>query len=162
MYCWIRRCQNADSADSDCFTADILCQHGETECHENTVEGCVIKYYPEPSQHVPFLECYEGQGVTDTDDKLIKCAHASNMDESKINTCATGSEGHELLIMNAKKTLTLGKSKLGTPWIIVNGKVLDDPEQLLHAICEAYTGPKPDKCQNLPIILAKKNITALQ
>lgn len=146
LSCWIRECENPSTAASDCFTAPILCQHGTRECLENLAEGCVVAHYPDASKHVPFLECYEGTGTADVGDKLTKCAKSSDMDEAAIRSCASGAEGESILVANAKKTAALGTAKLGTPWILINGKSFTG-DNLKSAICNAYTGTAPKGCK---------------
>lgn len=148
LTCWIHECEHPSTAASDCFTAPLLCQHGTRECLENLVEGCVVTHYPDASKHVPFLECYEGTGTANVGDKLTKCAKNSNMDEAAIRSCASGTEGESILVANAKLTAALGTAKLGTPWILINGKSFQG-NSLKTAICNAYTGTAPAGCKKM-------------
>lgn len=144
LSCWIRECEHG--SDGDCFTAPLLCQHGTGECKENLVEACVVSHYPDAKQQVPFLECYEGSNSAHHGN-LNKCAKANNMDASAITTCAAGTEGKSLTVDNAKKTVALGTAKLGTPWILINGKSYQG-NSLKRAICDAYTGASPPGCHS--------------
>lgn len=147
MYCWIKEC-NVDSPPDDCFTADVMCQHGTAECAADRLEGCVIKHFPEPAQYSVFMSCYEDEsGPT-----FAQCAGEAGISEETsraIEACAkTGSaEGNAVEVANAKATVALGDTKLGTPWVIVNGVQLEDPTTLLETVCAAYQGPAPAGCQ---------------
>lgn len=145
MYCWISEC-GGDKPPSDCFTGDIMCQHGDDECAADRLEGCVINYFPDPGQYYKFMSCYE-----DGSSNYATCAKQAGISASvskSIQACASeGSKiGDQLQVKNAQKTIQLGSSKLGTPWVIVNGKYLDDPDSLLTTVCNEYTGTKPKGC----------------
>jgi hypothetical protein len=62
------------------------------------------------------------------------------MDYSVLETCVNGAEGEAVDAMNAQLTAQYGTSRLGTPWVVVNGKALQDPATLLKTVCAAYTG----------------------
>lgn len=139
MYCWIKECGGTSPA-ADCFKGKKWCQHGSTECTADTTEGCAIKHYP--TTFWPFIYCYEGQGG-----KAKKCATSASMDYSVLETCVNGAEGEAVDAMNAQLTAQYGTSRLGTPWVVVNGKALQDPATLLKTVCAAYTGTKPAGCK---------------
>ena len=145
LNCWIHECENP-ADDSDCFTAPLLCQHGTDECKENLVEACVIAHHPDTKTLIPFLECYEGESSSNHGN-LIKCAEKFGIDDDEIMACTRGPEGKALTVANAKKTVALGTAKLGTPWILINGKDYEGSD-LKKAICEAYTGTPPPGCHN--------------
>jgi hypothetical protein len=60
MYCWIKECGVA-SPPADCFKGKKWCQHGGDECQADTIEGCVIKHYPDPATYMKFMVCFEGE-----------------------------------------------------------------------------------------------------
>jgi interferon gamma-inducible protein 30 len=126
----------------------VTCQHGERECHANTLQGCAMKYYPHKSIWFPWLVCMEK-----ADDPLggaRKCARRSKkIDFEKIEKCATSQEGKDILYKNARKTLDLRPENKYVPWITVNGKPFEDPENIVAAICSQYTwGDKQKYCSD--------------
>mmetsp|Transcript_40046 Transcript_40046/g.58909 ORF Transcript_40046/g.58909 Transcript_40046/m.58909 type:complete len:189 (-) Transcript_40046:250-816(-) len=146
MYCWIKEC-NVENPPSDCFRGDIWCQHGDEECAVDRTEGCVIVHFPEPARYSVFMSCYEGSDSPDFDE----CASQAGIDQSTsaaIKKCAAPGSvaGNAIEAANAKATVALGDSKLGTPWVIVNGVQLENPDTLLETVCNAYKGPAPAGC----------------
>ena len=82
---------------------------------------------------------------------ILQCASEAQIEEStsqQIQACAEqdSEDGNEAEIAIAKRTVALGSSKLGTPWVLVNGKYLEDPDTLLNKVCEVYKGEKPEGC----------------
>lgn len=144
LYCWIKRC-NVDSPADDCFDGPIWCQHGEQECYDNRLEGCVIHFSPEPATYNVFMHCYED---SESVDACASKAGFSSSEVASIKSCATAGNklGDSLEVANAKATIQLGMSKLGTPWVLVNGKYLEDPDSLLQTVCSEYTGSAPAGC----------------
>ena len=145
MYCWIKQC-NVPKPAPDCFRGFVWCQHGDDECTENRVEGCVIKYFPKPALYSVFMSCYENDNSFET------CAAQAGINAATsklIQSCAAPSSaiGNNVEVENAQATVALGNSKLGTPWVIVNGKYLDNPDNLLETVCQEYTGRQPAGCR---------------
>ena len=57
MICWVKDCASSNPNPSpDCYSAPILCQHGQEECDADRLEGCVIDLYPEPFVHGNFID----------------------------------------------------------------------------------------------------------
>ena len=82
---------------------------------------------------------------------ILQCASEAQIEEStsqQIQACAEqdSEDGNEAETAIAKRTVALGSSKLGTPWVLVNGKYLEDPDTLLNKVCEVYKGEKPEGC----------------
>ena len=144
MYCWIAACGGA-SPPADCYTGPKkFCQHGMPECEGDTVEACAIKYHPEATDYMPFIDCLENPFSAT---KGQACATRLGWsDWAEIHACAAGAEGQALDAANAAATVAFGASRLGTPWVVVNGKALDDPDTLLKDVCAAYKGAKPAGC----------------
>ena len=116
----------------------------------------MIDQYPNPLEHVAFISCYEG--VNGADKSFVApCAEASGMDVAKIMACASGPEGAKLGQIAARATVALGLAKLGTPWVMLNGKYLENPGTygvMLNAVCAAYTGAKPAGCASAATVIA--------
>lgn len=147
MYCWIEECGKDGSIPEDCFSGKEICQHGETECTADLIEACVIGHNP-PETYTRFVWCFEGDHQSDAR-FAGDCAEQAGVDFKTVQECVTGDEGHQLNAANAKKTAAIGTDRKGTPWVLVDGKVLDDPDTLLSAVCSAYTGSKPAGCASV-------------
>lgn len=145
MYCWIKEC-GGNAPPADCFTGTKICQHGGTECSVDTLEGCAIRHYPDFKTYMPFIFCLEGKHRSNMA-FAEKCATQAKMDYGVLKTCATGPESGAVDALNARMTAKYGSSRLGTPWIVVNGKYVEDTDKLLQTVCSAITGPKPSGCR---------------
>mgnify|MGYP001219664600 FL=1 len=145
MYCWIQECGVSDPDDACFDESNKICQHSTEECDANLAEACARKYSPSQYAFVSFLACFEkAEGDMSA---LESCASDSKIDVDNFNTCRNSSEGVELDMNNARATAQFGSSRLGTPWIVVNGKHIDTPSDLREEICKAYTGTdKPKGC----------------
>jgi hypothetical protein len=92
--------------------------------------------------------------------KLESCAEDSKIDVDKLNACTNSSEGVDLDMGNAALTAQFGSSRLGTPWIVVNNKHLNEPSDLRNAICDAYTGSdKPKGCTSTRSLRVVKSVS---
>ena len=78
--------------------------HGQYEVDENIVQLCVKENNPE--QWFDYLYCRSTKGVNGIDWK--GCAKEVNVDIDKVNTCATGSRGTQLLSEDIKIANSLG------------------------------------------------------
>jgi len=138
-HCWRDLC-DVSSPPDECWEGTPLCQHGAKECEANQVEACAIKTYKKPLKHMPFVNCVEinGPGSYET------CATEAGLDWQKISQCVTSLEGNKITQHMAKKTVELGTSRPGTPWLLINGTPVQSG--MLKAVCDAYTGPKPSGC----------------
>jgi len=124
----------------------VLCQHGETECDADTLEACVMHAYPQPTKYIPFLYCFEGVSGSAAD-AAEGCALKSGLDWATIQSCTSNKTlTASLDAGDAQLTAQLGQSKMGTPWIMINGAHLEDPDKMLSAVCAAYRGTKPAGC----------------
>jgi interferon gamma-inducible protein 30 len=141
--CWNAAC-NKTSAPSDCFSGTLICQHGQPECYANRVEACAIKLYPNVTQYLGFINCYESTNEPNNS-TLQHCANQMSMKSSKLRDCASSDEGLALDSMNARATAEIPGGHASTPWPILNGNVVESG--LLQAICSAYVGTKkPAAC----------------
>mmetsp|Transcript_82074 Transcript_82074/g.254801 ORF Transcript_82074/g.254801 Transcript_82074/m.254801 type:complete len:100 (+) Transcript_82074:481-780(+) len=73
------------------------------------------------------------------------CASSAGLDYEKVAKCADGPDGDAAEEDMAKAT----PDHPGVPYIVVNGKAIDDPSSLLEAVCSAYTGAKPAGCSGV-------------
>ncbi len=111
--------------------------HGEYEVKQNKVELCVNKYYP--LKNLEFINCMNEKGISDTDWK--ECATPFGFNTNRIETCANGIEGSNLLEQNIKiaESLNIGASPT---WIINNkyqGSGLD-AESIKQLFCQYNPG----------------------
>mmetsp|Transcript_10868 Transcript_10868/g.15062 ORF Transcript_10868/g.15062 Transcript_10868/m.15062 type:complete len:187 (+) Transcript_10868:214-774(+) len=157
MYCWIKECGGA-SAPSECFNktaSPILCQHGSNECLANRIEGCVGGLASSVHDSVNYTICFEGSfedsWMSDSSAVLDAAERCLGETVSYINpvmfaSCIEGAQGETFDIANAKATAQYGASRLGTPWVVVDGKALQDVSDLLSTVCQSYQGIKPAGC----------------
>jgi len=130
------------------------CQHGAGECQSDAIELCTqyklsgnidsIDSGDTSMQAWPFILCME---EADGDpSKASGCYASSNMNStgvqwSTIDTCV--SEEYDL-VQNAAKDATPSHDYV--PWCLVDGDLLENTNLLQKAVCDAYTGTKPDSC----------------
>lgn len=162
MFCWVRTCGVSTPA-ADCFdrsVSPILCQHGPDECFANTLEGCALHIYGGTTNPavLDFVYCYEG--VNDGQRNAAQhCAESAGLDFTQLSKCANSDLGAQVQVTNAKRTIALGVAKLGTPWVLVDGQVLDDPSQLLDKVCEAIPdGERPRGCSEESRLAVRRRI----
>jgi interferon gamma-inducible protein 30 len=153
MYCWVALC-GTSSPPQQCFSKNattgttILCQHGEDECKVNLVEGCAKSLHPMWTDYMPFFVCIEDDANPTSSQSIQKCATSAHLNGTAIEACAMDVvSSAKVSAANAYATAKLGKSKLGTPWVVVNGKVLQDPaSEFRSSVCNAWSGAKPAIC----------------
>eukprot|EP00421_Protoceratium_reticulatum_P035819 CAMPEP_0168479156 /NCGR_PEP_ID=MMETSP0228-20121227/63328_1 /TAXON_ID=133427 /ORGANISM="Protoceratium reticulatum, Strain CCCM 535 (=CCMP 1889)" /LENGTH=186 /DNA_ID=CAMNT_0008495439 /DNA_START=9 /DNA_END=566 /DNA_ORIENTATION=+ len=151
--CYNKECGlGATSRPSDCFVGEEVCQHGQDECTGNRWMACAKKVDASPlpagyPAYMPFVTCYEANydNPGNSDLKALKCAKAtSSLDYyTKIHSCWVDAEADEVLAEQAMAT----PPHPGVPYVVVNGKPLDDVGTLLDEVCAAYQGQaRPDGC----------------
>jgi interferon gamma-inducible protein 30 len=139
--CWDSKCNNGPEECWD-LTKKVN-QHGADEGMGNRIEACAISVGNDSALWWPFIYCFEGQNESQLD-SAKSCATKVGLDWDSVNTCVTTSAGDKVEILNAKRTTVI--SHPGTPYLIVAGQPLQDTEELLNAICDAWTGPAPAAC----------------
>ena len=149
-FAWAKRCGGA-APPADCFTGKKLCQHGDPECQADTIEACAMYLYAaEPTAWTGFVSCFEGEQKSDP--KYVgACARYYHMDATAITNCAANKTlADSLDVENAKKTAKLGPAKLGTPWVLMDGRPVPSKDlgDLLGLVCENWIGSdkKPEGC----------------
>ena len=130
----------------------LECQHGEDECKANSWEQCAISLYPEFSKHWPFYLCIEqsekscGEGAGPCVLKHTKsCAESAGLDYSSLKACVDSPTESAALQEAAYKATPADHSYV--PWVVVNGKLSADSDELLKEVCKAYKGTKPSACK---------------
>lgn len=147
--CYERICGLSQSASAapkppDCFNHELVCQHGEAECKFNRAEACV-KYMPgtTPDKEMEFFACIHPQAGAaanaHTEAQLVStCATQTGINVKALQECweaKTGSlDGAELI----KKEAALTPVHPAVPWVAVNGKAIEDHDQILQEVCKTY------------------------
>lgn len=145
-HCWAGKCIS-DSPAADCFTGEIVSQHGTPEKDMNRMQACGKWQNTTWQEYWPFLHCmeaaYEGQGIA----AAKGCIQGSKIDYDALETCFKGKVGDLAQIREAKQTI----DHPGTPDVRVAGTPVAFPitsSSMIQAICTAYTGPKPAGCSS--------------
>ena len=93
-----------------------------------------------------FARCVQIDGNLDLG-SAPGCAAFAGLDYAPMARCMQNATAlQQLRVQNAKKTLSLGVGKLGVPWVLVGGVVLQDTTQFLTTVCGAWNGTKPAGC----------------
>ena len=145
MFCWVEQC-GGKSPPAECFAGKPVCQHGPAECLANLYEACAKYVYPDPTMYGPFVTCLEGDKKADAE-WWGPCARHWGLDDAKISACAANDTlANQVTMENAKKTLLLGSTKPGTPWVLLNGEAVPEGQLdgLLEMVCERIN-PNPSK-----------------
>jgi len=149
--CWIEICGGKKPQPS-CFKGTPVCQHGPNECLANTIESCALRLYDLATAST-FVGCMEDAYEStwrsgSVGAALVKrAATGCSGDDKRLATCYNGNDGALDLARMARKTVALGTKKTGTPYVLVNGE--ENSTDLLKAVCNEYTGTKPDACKSV-------------
>lgn len=165
--CWAGLCNSTTDAPPDCFNGTMLCQHGPGECAGNSIENCAKFSYPSQPLYTSFVYCFEASCTYDSDNPfnstcntsaafLEQCGAYAGIDAAPIIACFEDATlTAQLDLAAAHQTAALGTSKLGTPWVLVNGEPLDDTDDLLSAVCDAWSAQDgavvPSGCPGAPV-----------
>lgn len=125
--------------------------HGIEEAKEDLRQVCVIKQYGQETFWNYLTEINENCfSIYRDSEKMDACwkeaAGKFNIDVDKIETCAYGSEGLELL--KANEELTNKYSVSGSPTLIINGQRYSGartPEAFKQGICSGFV-TEPEEC----------------
>ncbi|XP_033110696.1 gamma-interferon-inducible lysosomal thiol reductase-like [Anneissia japonica] len=132
----------------------FTCQHGERECAGNVMETCVLSLVPF-KQAVLVIFCMEA--ANDPANAAQQCLMKYGLEFNAVSKCANSSQGNQLEHKMALKTDALQPPHTYVPWVTIEGVHTEEMEKaaekdLLHLICNYYTGPRPDACNtNKPI-----------
>lgn len=140
-HCWAGKCIG-DSPAADCFTGEIVTQHGDNEKHVNRLEACAKWQNTTWQEYFPFLTCMESKYESEGPSAAEGCTQGTKIDYAKLQACDQGSEGDMAQVREAKQTIDHD----GTPYTQINGKEFNRFGSLLKTICDAYTGTKPAGC----------------
>lgn len=147
--CWARKCSAGELAPAGCWTGPKMCQHGQLECDADSLEACAMAVYPDAKDHAPFVTCFEGEHASNLS-FVRKCASVAGLDPDSIEACVADKARSTVLDRAlAQRTAQLGDAKKGTPWVLVDGKNLEETGALLATVCSAWTakgGTAPAGC----------------
>jgi glutaredoxin len=128
--------------------------HGLTEAKEDLRQLCIAKYYPQ--ELWPYLMDFNKNCVAIRQNETLLDACETNItrtlgiDNQKIETCASGSEGLDLL--RADEVITGNYKVTGSPTLIINGQRYSGQrtaEAFKQAICARFETPPAECSVNL-------------
>jgi interferon gamma-inducible protein 30 len=143
----------------------IECQHGPDECIGNKIELCMMKKYGKGGDWkawYPAFKCIEASD--DSPENASKtCLPDSGMDKQAIIDCAKSNEGDLLHMAAAQMTIDLDPPHKWTPWVVMDGKPLEDKtEDILKEVCgKIPASAKKAIAQCNPVFKAKKGASSL-
>lgn len=161
--CWDSLCGAAAAVPAaDCFSGQLLCQHGATDGLVTTSWACAKALAGGvPSKYMPFVVCMSTRflGITTQGSfqaTVKECADVAGLDREQVATCASGEEGRKLLITEARATIPHS----GVPYVLIDGEPLDDVgcvacgDGIMQKVCEAWRnktglGGEPPACQGI-------------
>ncbi len=136
-------------------TADsVKSLHGLAEAKEDLRQLCVAKYYPQ--QLWSYIAGIDAQCYPSWQNATLLAACQQNvtatlsMDNQKIETCAGGSEGLDLL--KADETATKNNGVSGSPTLIINGQLYNGQRTAAaykQFICDRFTTAPAECATNL-------------
>lgn len=161
--CWDSLCGAAAAVPSnDCFSGQLLCQHGVTDGLVTTSWACAKSLAGGvPSKYMPFVICMSTHFLSITMEESFQatvkdCASIAGFDKEQVARCASGPEGRKLLIAEARATVPHS----GVPYVLIDGEALDDTEcvacgdGIMQKVCESWRnktglGSEPPACQGI-------------
>jgi hypothetical protein len=147
--CWQNKCGNQSTADDECFSGTIFCQHGDDECVANRMEGCAYEHYT-PEQTGVFVYCLEDHEIDMS--YAEPCAEYAGMDYDVLTTCsAEGSADGDMVDshngqLTAEFSFEYGQAWSGTPTVVLQGQVLFTTANLLQQVCKIAGDDAPAGC----------------
>mmetsp|Transcript_7062 Transcript_7062/g.12154 ORF Transcript_7062/g.12154 Transcript_7062/m.12154 type:complete len:314 (-) Transcript_7062:50-991(-) len=150
------------------ITSMSVCQHGKDECFGNLIQACAIHLEPQ-DVHMDFIVCMSARVEDSFEKSSYECMEEAGMDKAKMKDCVMGEQGSNITNEMAMKTEAV-HGRVGTPWILVDGQNLENPDELQKAVCEIldygptsctkYADPEdgfPVMFQNMLDVLPKRN-----
>lgn len=124
------------------------CQHGDKECYGNLLQSCVIKYYPDPKEHLPLVACMFASNNPNR--AYESCAKKQGFNLETLQKCVSGKEGNDLQLRYAELTESVNSRRRleFVPWIRFNGKdkMYDAFTSFRITLCVEYKSMLDDVC----------------
>lgn len=123
--------------------------HGPKEVTGDIAQLCAIKLAP--NTFMKMIDC-QNKSPQQVDTNWKECAKEADINQSDLSNCIEGNEGKALLDASFEKSQSRGAS--GSPTIFLNNKPYQggrQTKQFLKAICNEYSGAKPEACTNIPV-----------
>jgi len=154
MFCWVEMCEG-DNPPEECWEGHVMCQHNDNECFMMMYQECALEV-------AGLEEGYNFYGCLTKKESMAWRNGASGMVllETAAHQCTKNEKIHHCFQENrympassniwktsALKNLKLGTARKGTPWILVDGFVVDQAD-LLATVCNAYDEDPPAGCIN--------------
>eukprot|EP00933_Yihiella_yeosuensis_P006487 TRINITY_DN111188_c0_g1_i1.p1 TRINITY_DN111188_c0_g1~~TRINITY_DN111188_c0_g1_i1.p1 ORF type:complete len:308 (+),score=75.55 TRINITY_DN111188_c0_g1_i1:59-925(+) len=157
--CFNQKCgRDAKNRPSDCFTGELVCQHGEAECLGNRYIACAKQTTKDFQKHMPFVECFEkgyenNKTKKELEDVAKTCTSTvKDMPFAKLSECFNGKEGDKAIAAEAAAT----PEHQWVPHVLLNGQALTETDTLLRSVCKEVKGDKPAGCACLETQETKK------
>lgn len=150
--CWDELCgAAAQQPVADCFSGDLVCQHGATDGMVTTSWACAKSMAPTAAGSAPpfavlmrFVQCTASQFLGVVSEAAFRgtvaeCAASTGLDARELVACATGPRGQALLRAEARATVR----HAGVPYVLVDGLELGDTgcvacgDGIMQKVCEA-------------------------
>lgn len=117
------------------------CVNGTNECFGNALQSCLFHYYPNTSQHLPFVNCMESHQDIDVHFQAIKCSKAYKVSYQQLKTCADGAQGNQLEHEMAVKTQTANRTSSQLPWFEKRDNLISrNPKFTINITLKTFKG----------------------
>lgn len=126
--CWEKLCgADATERPGDCYSGDLICQHGTTDGMVTAAWACAKEWSNNVSSlYIPFFQCTARRflAVVSNDrfsQIMTRCAVETGLNPYALQQC---SQNYDAL--NAQGRITVPHP--GAPHVLIDGEVLDDTE----------------------------------
>lgn len=110
-----------------------LCQHGVDECLGNLIQTCAISLTNQEN-YMEFVFCMAEKPNWSIEKSSYECMTQHNIDHDQVKDCVESPQGNKLFADYGKITGAV-QGRQGTPWVLINGKSLDNPAELEKTVC---------------------------
>lgn len=142
-HCWAAACVADSEPTTDCFTGELVKQHGQSEGDVDRMEACAISVSANWTQYWPFLVCMEAQYETMGLNATARCSEAAALDAAKLNACYFSTAGDAAVLREAKATF----DHPAAPSVYVAGALVE-ADDALATVCAALQD-RPSGCDGL-------------